>query len=117
LPNEHIIGQPFIDYKSGRKYVGQQYWRKLDEVYSGYFNHRESKFDGNIGQLNRKLILINNIIHIGKENSSLELDCILGSNNLNGDVIAELHKGDTGALVPSCHISFIHVIRNVILVY
>jgi hypothetical protein len=59
----------------------------LDEVYSGYFNHRESKFDDNIGQLNRKLILINNIIHTGKENSSLELDYILGLNNLNGDII------------------------------
>ena len=30
------LGQPFIDYKSGRKYVGQQCWRTLDEVYSGY---------------------------------------------------------------------------------
>lgn len=59
----------------------------MDEVYSGYFNHRESKFDDNIGQLNRKLILINNIIHTGKENSSLELDYILGLNNLNGDII------------------------------
>lgn len=59
-------------------------WTK---VYSGYFNHRESKFDDNIGQLNRKLILINNIIHIGKENGSLELDYILGLNNLNGDII------------------------------
>jgi len=84
-----LIGQPFIDYKSGRKYVGQQYWRTLDEVYSGYFNHKESKFDGNIGQLNRKLISINNIIHIGKESSSLELDYILGLNNLNGDTIEE----------------------------
>jgi len=82
---KNVIGQPFIDYKSGRKYGGRHYWRTLDEVYSGYFNHKESKFDGNIGQLNRKLISINNIIHIGKESSSLELDYILGLNNLNGD--------------------------------
>ncbi|MGI0012628.1 MAG: DNA polymerase, partial [Nitrososphaera sp.] len=31
---KNIVGKPFIDYKSGRKYVGQQYWRTLDEVYS-----------------------------------------------------------------------------------
>lgn len=89
---KNAIGQPFIDYKSDRKYVGQQYWRTLDEAYSGYFDHKENKFDGNIGQLIRKLISINNIIHLGKESSGLELDYILGLSNLHGDNIEEFNN-------------------------
>jgi len=40
--------------------------------------HRESKFDGNIGKLERKHLKINSVIHIGKETNNLEETEVVG---------------------------------------
>jgi hypothetical protein len=75
---KNVTIKPFIDYKSGRKCQGVKYWKTLDHVYSGYFNHKETKFNGSIGHLSRKLVTINDIKQIGKETADLELSQILG---------------------------------------
>jgi len=77
----NVTKQPFVDYKTGLIHLGEEYWRNLSEVYTGYFNHKEVKFDNDIGCLQRKSITIKNIIHIGKESSNLELTNIIGIGN------------------------------------
>jgi len=97
LPFSRHIGDKhhaIIDYKTGRKLSSRNFLKlckTFDEVYSGYFNHPEDKFENGdkCGLLQRKAVTVRNIIHIGKETSGLELDYVLGLNNLHGDICEE----------------------------
>ena len=97
LPFSRYIGNKhhaIIDYKTGRKLSSRNFLKlckTFDEVYSGYFNHPEDKFENGdkCGLLQRKAVTVRNIIHIGKETSGLELDYVLGLNNLHGDICEE----------------------------
>ena len=65
---------PFTDYKTGKEYTDktQFYWKPLSEFLFGYMDHNDGKYDGDIGELKRKQIVINDIEHIGKESNNLE---------------------------------------------
>lgn len=57
---------------------GIQYWKSMDDVFWDYYNHTESKFDGDTGILERKYIQVGEIIHIGKESNKLEESNVFG---------------------------------------
>jgi hypothetical protein len=64
--------QPFVDYKTGKYYENgtQFYWKSVADLFFEYINHREQKYDGSVGELRRKHIVIGDIRYIGKETSS-----------------------------------------------
>lgn len=70
--------KPFIDYHTGEWMEGIQYWKSMDDLFWDYYIHPESKFDGSTGVLDRKHILVDEIIHIGKESYKLEESNVLG---------------------------------------
>ena len=71
---------PFTDYKTGKEYKDntKYYWKPFPEFLFGYMDHNDGKYDGNIGELRRKQIIINDIEHIGKESNNLEESEVLG---------------------------------------
>ena len=63
----------FIDYnsKNSKKLRGKEYWKSFWDTFEEYFRHKESKFDGDVGVLERKHVIVTEIKHIGKESNSL----------------------------------------------
>ncbi len=68
----------FIDYNSGERMRGEVYWRTLDEYLWGYMNHKEAKFEGDIGTLQRRHLRVRDIVYIGKESNRLDEVEVLG---------------------------------------
>ena len=68
----------FIDYNSGKRLQGKEYWKTMDEVFLDYFNHPESKFEGDKGILRRRHLSADRIIYLGKEANKIEETDILG---------------------------------------
>lgn len=73
-----VVYEDFVDYNSGKILNGIEYWKPLDWIYWEYKNHPESKFEGNVGILQRKHLVVKNITHIGKESSNLDETEIIG---------------------------------------
>jgi hypothetical protein len=71
----------FIDYESGKELKGLQYWKPFVNVFWDYFNHLEAKFDGDVGVLARKHVIVGSVVHIGKESNNLEQAEVLGVHN------------------------------------
>jgi hypothetical protein len=65
---------PFIDKKTGKLYTEntEYYWKPMSRLFFEYINHRESKFDGDVGTLQNKHINITGVDYIGKESNNLE---------------------------------------------
>ena len=72
--------QPFFDLKTGKVYTEntEYYWKPLSEVFFDFYNHKEEKFDGDIGELTRKHIVIDDINFVGKEINDLETSTVTG---------------------------------------
>lgn len=70
-PQEIVHGK-FLDYKTGEILEGIEYWKPLSDTLWEYVNHGESKFDGEIGTLERRKINVDRVIHVGKETINLE---------------------------------------------
>ncbi len=62
----------FLDYNTGKRLKGIEYWKPLDIVLDDYKNNKECKLDGNIGILNRKRVESNEIQIIGKEATNID---------------------------------------------
>lgn len=60
---------------------GIHHWKTMGDNFWNYVNHPESKFDGNIGILQRKHLQITSIVYIGKESNNLEDSEALGVND------------------------------------
>lgn len=73
-PAKHAVYDYFVNYydKSRHKLRGKQYWKTFWSIFSDYLSHKESKFDGDIGILTRKHVVVTNVIHIGKESNNLD---------------------------------------------
>lgn len=69
---QEILHKKFIDYKTGNILKGIEYWKPLSDTLWEYMNHKESKFEGDIGILERKHVYVDEIIHIGKETGNIE---------------------------------------------
>jgi hypothetical protein len=75
--------QQFFDLKTGKVYTENTefYWKPLSEVFFEFYEHKEEKFDGNVGELRRKHITIEDINFIGKESNNLEQTEVTGVSN------------------------------------
>jgi hypothetical protein len=67
-----MVYDEFVDYKTGKKMKGQQYFKSLADELWTYINHPESKLDGTTGTLQRRHIAADKIIYIGKEADKIE---------------------------------------------
>jgi hypothetical protein len=63
---------PFINYDTGEIMEGIEYFKPLSITLAQYINHPESKYRGNRGQLHRRHIQSDGIIHIGKEANKID---------------------------------------------
>ena len=70
----------FIDYNSGKVLNGIEYWKSFDYMFWKYKNHPEDKFNGDNGLLDRKQMLIDKIVYLGKESNKIEETQVLGVN-------------------------------------
>jgi hypothetical protein len=70
----------FTDYKTGKEYTDNTkfYWKQLAEFLFAYADHNDGKYDGKLGELKRKQVVINDIEHIGKESNNLEESEVIG---------------------------------------
>lgn len=69
---QEAVYRPFIDYNSGKVMQGEQYWKPLDDFLLAYETHPESKFNGDVGVLERRHIAVRSVALIGKESNNLE---------------------------------------------
>nr|WP_232221985.1 DNA polymerase [Methanococcoides burtonii] len=69
---QSIVYEPFIDYETGEVKQGSHYFKQLSRTIIEYANHPESKFDGEIGVLERKHVQADSVIYIGKEANSID---------------------------------------------
>lgn len=92
--HQRIVYKEFIDYNTGKTLNGVEYWKTLDTVFWEYKNHPESKFDGNIGKLERKYLGIDSIIHIGKETNNLEESEVIGVQRDNYQIYQDKETQD-----------------------
>lgn len=75
----------FIDYVTGKKMKGQQYFKSLaDELWS-YIEHPEAKLNGTHGMLQRKHLQVDRLFYIGKEVDKIE-ENMSGLDNLDQNV-------------------------------
>ena len=75
----------FTDYKTGKEYKDNTrfYWKPFSESLFSYMDHNDGKYEGDIGELRRKQIDIEEIEHIGKESNNLEESEVLGVSDDN----------------------------------
>jgi hypothetical protein len=76
-PQKAVYGD-FIDYQSGTIMNGIEYWKPLDALFWDYLRHKEAKFEGDRGILQRRHLKVRTVVHIGKESDGLEETEILG---------------------------------------
>ena len=64
---QDMVKHPFINYLTGELKEGEEYFKRMDKTFFGYYNHPEVKFEGYVGLLKRRNIFITDIKTIGKE--------------------------------------------------
>jgi hypothetical protein len=70
--SQSIVYEPFIDYATGELKQGAHYFKQLSRTIIEYANHLESKFDGEIGVLERKHVHADGVVYIGKEANNID---------------------------------------------
>jgi len=76
--SQEAVFDDFIDYETGKIMRGIQHWKDLKDIFWDYLAHPESKFDGDIGVLERKHLKISNVVTIGKESNQINESMSLG---------------------------------------
>lgn len=87
-PAKHAVYSKFVDYNDPkhREFQGIQYWKSLWDWFEEYLRHPESKFDGDVGVLQRKHVRISDIVHIGKESNGLDESELFGLNDSSYEI-------------------------------
>ena len=75
---QEAVEEKFVDYKSGKVLQGRHYWKTLGDVFWEYINHPESKYEGDVGILRRRLIVPEGGVYIGKEANKIEMGPLEG---------------------------------------
>ena len=70
--SQSIVYDPFTDYESQKVKQGPHYFKQLSRTIIEYANHPESKFEGDVGILERKHIHADSVIYIGKEANNID---------------------------------------------
>ncbi|NPE31269.1 hypothetical protein HNV12_25600 [Methanococcoides sp. SA1] len=90
---QSIVYESFIDYGTGEIKQGLYYFKPLSRTILQYVDHLESKFDGEIGVLERKQVHADSVIYIGKEANNIdeqELDVKKAQEFINVEEIKQL---------------------------
>ena len=68
------LGVPsqLLTYETGEIKQGSHYFKQLSRTIIEYANHLESKFDGNIGVLERNHVQADSVVYIGKEANNID---------------------------------------------
>ncbi len=69
---QSAVYEPFIDYETGEIKEGSHYFKPLSKTIIQYVDHPESKFNGEIGILERKHVYADGVIYIGKEANNID---------------------------------------------
>jgi len=69
---QKAVYEPFINYKTGKKMMGEHYWKQLDQTINDFINKKENKLEWDTGELQRKHITVTEIIRIGKETKKID---------------------------------------------
>ncbi|WP_445475689.1 hypothetical protein ACT9XH_02830 [Methanococcoides methylutens] len=69
---QSIVYEDFIDYETGEIKQGSYYFKQLSRTIVEYANHPESKFDGDVGILERKHVHSDSVVYIGKEANNID---------------------------------------------
>ena len=95
-PPRHAVFGDFVDYydDSRQKLRGKQYWKLFWDVFLDYLNHPESKFDGDIGVLQRKHVTVTDVIHVGKESNRLDESELFGLDDSSYEIYCDESKID-----------------------
>lgn len=95
-PARHAVYSEFVDYnaKSRHKFQGKEYWKPFWDVFLEYLNHPESKLEGNVGVLQRRHVVVSEIVHIGKESNNLEESEIIGVDSGSYEIYENLEDLD-----------------------
>ncbi|MDD3245989.1 MAG: hypothetical protein PHF18_03885 [Methanosarcina sp.] len=68
-----VVEKEFIDYNTGDTFQGREYWKPLSDVFIDYINHPKTKFQGDIGVLERRHMKPKGCVYIGKETNKVEM--------------------------------------------
>ncbi|NOR47225.1 MAG: hypothetical protein GQ533_04160 [Methanosarcinaceae archaeon] len=98
--SQRMVHEPFIDYQTGEIKQGVKYFKPLSKTILQYVDHPESKFEGDIGILERKHIQANEVVHIGKEANNIDEQTLKGQGaqvfkneeELNAKILALIPK-------------------------
>lgn len=69
---QSAVYEPFIDYETGEIKEGSHYFKPPSKTIMQYVDHPESKFDGEIGILERQHVYADGVIYIGKEANNID---------------------------------------------
>lgn len=70
--SQSIVHREFIDYQTGEMKRGSHYFKTLSQTILDYAGHPEYKFDGEIGLLARRHLVVDDVVHIGKEANNID---------------------------------------------
>ena len=91
--SQSIVYEPFIDYETSEIKQGLRYFKPLSKTILQYIDHPESKYVGDVEQLERRHINVTEIVHIGKEANNIEDEALeVGSVQVFRNVEKERQK-------------------------
>lgn len=67
-----IVHREFIDYQTGEVKRGSHYFKPLSQTILDYANHPEYKFARSVGVLERRHLVVEDVVHIGKEANNID---------------------------------------------
>ncbi|MEX0911601.1 MAG: hypothetical protein WDZ43_05695 [Nitrosopumilaceae archaeon] len=90
-PAKHVVHDYFVDYndKTGKKLKGKEFWKPFWDTFREYLDHPESKFEGDVGVLERKHVTVSRVLHIGKESNNLDESEFLGVDSDSYEIYEE----------------------------
>lgn len=74
---QEIVCNNLIDYQTRNILNGLEYWKSLGKTILDFLDHPDNKFKGNIGYLERKSIISNNIQYIRKEANNIDQEIFI----------------------------------------
>lgn len=66
------VYEEFVNLETGEVMQGEEYWKTLDKEIIRYIDHKESKFEGDVGLLKRRHLKPKSIEYIGKESNKIK---------------------------------------------
>lgn len=69
---QKIVYEPFLDYNTGEIKQGAEFFKSLNMTILQYADHPEYKYEGDIGQMERRHIHADSVVLVGKEANNID---------------------------------------------